>query len=67
MDRNLQHYVIIISRFFKWLYYPDLPPKERQLREKPAVIDNITKIKKKGKIQFTNQLIYGLKTMTNYS
>ncbi|MGA8843258.1 MAG: hypothetical protein WB511_06705, partial [Nitrososphaeraceae archaeon] len=43
------HYIIIISRFFKWLYYPDLSPKERQLREKPAVIDNIPKLKRKEK------------------
>jgi integrase len=43
------HYVIIISRFFKWLYYPDLSPKERQLRQKPAVIDNIPKLKRKEK------------------
>ena len=43
------HYIIIISRFFKWLYYSDLSPKERQLREKPAVIDNIPKLKRKEK------------------
>ena len=23
------HYLVIISRFFKWLYYPNLPQKER--------------------------------------
>ena len=37
-------YLVIISRFFKWLYYPDLPPKERI---KPKVIDNLTQLKRK--------------------
>ena len=40
------HYLIVISRFFKWLYYPDLPSNERQ---KPAVIDNLTQLKRKEK------------------
>jgi integrase/recombinase XerD len=37
-------YLVIISRFFKWLYYSDLPPKERI---KPKVIDNLTQLKRK--------------------
>jgi integrase len=38
------NYLITISRFFKWLYYPNLPQKERQ---KPSVIENIAKLKRK--------------------
>ena len=38
------HYLIIISRFFKWLYYPNLPQKERP---KPQVIENIPNLKRK--------------------
>jgi site-specific recombinase XerD len=29
-------YLIVLTRFFKWLYYPDLPPKERI---KPPCVD----------------------------
>ena len=32
------NYLILISRFFKWLYNPDLPQKDRP---KPEVIQNI--------------------------
>lgn len=32
---------IAMLRFFKWLYYPDLPPKRRP---KPAVMENIPQI-----------------------
>lgn len=35
---------IIITRFFKWLYYPDLPQKQRP---KPPVVENISKIKRR--------------------
>ena len=37
-------YRIIFLRFFKWLYYPDLPHDKRP---KPAVIENINKIKRR--------------------
>ena len=40
------YYLIIISRFFKWLYYPNLPPNERQ-KLKPAVIENLKRIPRK--------------------
>ena len=38
------HYLVVISRFFKCLYYPNLPQKERP---KPPVIQNIPKLKRK--------------------
>ena len=38
------NYLITISRFFKWLYYPNLAQKERK---KPSVIENICKLKRK--------------------
>ena len=31
-------------RFFKWLYYPEIPPNARP---KPAVIENIGRLKRK--------------------
>ena len=31
------YYLITISKFFKWLYYPDLP--SRKQRQKPSVIE----------------------------
>lgn len=37
-------YLIHITRFFKWLYAPDTPAKERK---KPAVVDNIPKLHRK--------------------
>jgi integrase len=37
-------YRIIFLRFFKWLYYPDLPEDKRP---KPAAMENINKIKRK--------------------
>ena len=40
------HYVIITSRFFKWLYYPNITPNERQ---KPEVIENLKQLKRKEK------------------
>ncbi len=40
------YYLIIISRFFKWLYYPDIPSSDRQ---KPAVIENLKKLPRKEK------------------
>jgi integrase len=36
-------YVVLLARFFKWLYYPDLSPKERP---KPSCID-IASLKRK--------------------
>jgi integrase len=40
------NYLILISRFFKWLYNPDLPQKDRP---NPEVIQNIPKLKRKEK------------------
>ena len=40
------HFIIITSRFFKWLYYPDIAPNERQ---KPGVIENLKQLKRKEK------------------
>ena len=40
------YYLIIISRFFKWFYYPDIPSSDRQ---KPAVIENLKKLPRKEK------------------
>jgi integrase len=39
-------YVILLMRFFKWLYYPDI---EQDKRPKPHVIENIPKLKRKEK------------------
>jgi hypothetical protein len=39
-------YRIILMRFFKWLYYPDIEPGKRS---KPAVIENIPQLKRKEK------------------
>ena len=35
-----------IIKFFRWLYYPDVKPKDRP---KPSCVDNIPNLKKKGK------------------
>jgi hypothetical protein len=40
------NFLIITSRFFKWLHHPDLPPKERQ---KPEVISNLSQLRRKEK------------------
>ena len=40
------HYILVLSRFFRWLYYPGLPKKERP---KPAVLDNIRKLVRREK------------------
>ena len=42
------HYLVVISKFFKWLYYPDLPSSERE-KLKPSVIDNLTQLKRREK------------------
>ena len=39
-------YRILLMRFFKWLYYPDIEPDKRP---KPLVIENIPQIKRKEK------------------
>src|SRR5919198_3089310 len=39
-------YRILLMRFFKWLYSPDIEPAKRP---KPSVIDNIAKLKRKEK------------------
>ena len=44
------HYLVVISKFFKWLYCPDLPSSEREKQtKKPSVIDNLTQLKRKEK------------------
>jgi hypothetical protein len=35
---------IIVLKFFKWLYYPDIEPCKRP---KPEVVDNIPQLKRK--------------------
>jgi hypothetical protein len=37
-------YKDLITTFFKWLYYPNLKPSERQ---RPAAVENIPKLKRK--------------------
>jgi integrase len=39
-------YLVIISTFFKWLYYPKTEPKERP---KPEVIQNLKQLKRREK------------------
>ncbi len=38
------HFLVIISRFFKWVHYPDMAPNERL---KPSVIENLKRIRRK--------------------
>ncbi len=40
------HYLVILSRFFKWLHYPDINASERP---KPSVIENLKQLKRKEK------------------
>lgn len=40
-------YSLHLTKFFKWLYYPDIASKKRS---KPPVIDNIPQVTKKGNI-----------------
>jgi hypothetical protein len=49
-------------RFFRWLYSPDLPPRNRP---KPAIMENIPKLRRK-EISIYGPLIYGQKRMTPY-
>jgi integrase len=37
-------YRVLIVKFFKWLYYPDMHPAKRQ---KPSFVENIPKLKRK--------------------
>jgi hypothetical protein len=37
-------YRVLLIRFFKWLYYPDL---EQKKRPKPSVIENIAQLKRR--------------------
>jgi integrase len=39
-----EFYRIILYRFFRWLYAPDIPQKQRS---RPAVMENIPKLKRK--------------------
>ena len=39
-------YAVLIGKFFRWLYYPDLEPAKRP---KPACIQNISQLKRKEK------------------
>lgn len=38
------YYNVILTRFFKWLYHPDMPAKTRP---KPAVVQNIVNLKRR--------------------
>ena len=38
------NHLVMVSRFFKWLYAPDLPAKDRS---KPSIMDNIPQLKRK--------------------
>ena len=38
------YYNVILTRFFKWLYHPDMPAKSRP---KPAVVENIAQLKRR--------------------
>jgi hypothetical protein len=38
-----------LVRFFKWLYFPDIEPSERQKRQKPPVVENIPALRRKEK------------------
>ena len=40
------HYLILLSKFIKWLHYPDIPSRERP---KPACITNLSTLKRKEK------------------
>jgi hypothetical protein len=52
---------IVLLRFFKWLYYPDIKANKRS---KPSVMDNIPRIKRKETSIYKPQLTCGLrKTM----
>jgi integrase/recombinase XerD len=42
-NQNLVH----ISKFFKWLYHPNLDPRSRSKEPRPAVIQNISKLRRK--------------------
>jgi hypothetical protein len=44
MDWHYNTNRIHLTRFFKWLYSPDIEPDERP---KPPVIDNIARLKRK--------------------
>jgi hypothetical protein len=46
-------YRIHLLRFFKWLHAPDIEPSKRP---KPAVMDNIPKLKRKEKSIYTAAL-----------
>jgi integrase len=43
-------YLAILSKFFKWLYYPDIEPHKRP---RPPVIENITQLKRKEQSIYT--------------
>jgi hypothetical protein len=39
-------YNVILTRFFKWLYFPEIEPDKRQ---KPLVVENIPRLRRKEK------------------
>jgi len=47
--------LIIIKRFFKWLYYPNLPPNRRP---KPAVIEPLVKQRRKDSEIYNDENIW---------
>ena len=54
---------VILSKFFKWLYYPDIEPKKDQSQMLLKIYQNL----KERRFQFTNLLTSGVKKMTYFS
>jgi hypothetical protein len=56
-------YRVLIIKFFKWLYYPEMQPSKRP---KPSLVENIPQLKEK-RSRYTNQQIYGVQRMIFFS
>ena len=56
------HFIVIISRFFKWVHSPDVAPNERL---KPSVIENLKRIRRKETSIYKPSDLW-MKMMTNY-
>jgi integrase len=53
-------FLVIITRFFKWFYYPDIPSSERV---KPPIVTNLKKAKPKGG---KRKKVFGPKDLWNF-
>jgi hypothetical protein len=42
-------YRVLLIRFFRWLYYPDI---EQKKRPKPSIVDNTPQLKRKEKSRY---------------